>query len=351
MRKVVIVAAKRTPIGRNLGALCDIKPTSFAATALAGTLNSIKFPAKDLDEVILGNVLSAGLGQHVTKQAALEAKIPDTVPCMMVNRICGSGMISMIVGANSIKAGYRNIVLCGGFESMSRTPHTIWLRKGINGQGTLNDSLVCDGLTDAITGDGMGLCTERVGKRLGFTRADMDNVAVRSYQNAIKAKDAKILEREIVGVKTKTGIFKDDEELGKFDAEKMKKLRAAFVENGQITAANASKVSDGAQGILIMGEDIAQQRGIKPLARIIAYEEASTFPGDFTVGAIESAKKVLKVAHMEVKDMDYFEFNEAFAILPLLGQKLMGIDINKVNVHGGAIALGHPLGYFSPKFT
>ena len=263
---------------------------------------------------------------------------------MMVNRICGSGMMSIIVGANAIKAGYRNVVLCGGFESMSRIPHYILMRKGINGHTPLHDGLILDGLTDATTGDGMGLCTERVAKRYGFSRADMDTVALRSYANAIKAKNDGILAKEIVEVKIKSGIFKDDEELSKFDPDKMKKLRSAFIENGTITAANASKISDGAQGMLIMGEDEALKRGIKPRARIIAYEEASCFPGDFTVGAIESAKKVLLKAKMEVKNIDYFEFNEAFAILPLLGQKLMNIDISKVNVHGGAVALGHPLG-------
>jgi acetyl-CoA C-acetyltransferase len=266
---------------------------------------------------------------------------------MMVNRICGSGLMSMIVGAQSIMTGYRNVVLCGGFESMSRVPHTIYLRKGVNGHAQLADALVSDGLTDATTGDGMGLCTERVAKRLGITRADQDAIAIRSYTNAIKAKNEKILAKEICEVKTKTGVFKDDEELGKFDAEKMKKLRSAFIENGTVTAANASKVSDGAQGVLIMAEDVAAKRGIKPRARIVAFDEASCFPGDFTVGAIESAKKVLAKVGMQVKDIDFFEFNEAFSIVPILGQKLMGIDINKVNVHGGAVALGHPLGYLS----
>lgn len=263
----------------------------------------------------------------------------------MVNRICGSGLISIICGANAIKAGYRNVVLCGGFESMSRAPHYLHVRKGVNGNSTLVDGLVLDGLTDAHSGDGMGLCTERVARRFGFTRAQFDDVALRSYTNAIKARDEKILAKEIVEVKIKAGILKDDEELTKFAPDKMKKLKSAFCENGVSTAANASKISDGAQGVLIMGEDEALKRGIKPRARIVAYEEASAFPGDFTVGAIDSAKKVLKVAKMEVKDMDFFEFNEAFSILPLLGQKLMNIDINKVNVHGGAVALGHPLGY------
>lgn len=262
----------------------------------------------------------------------------------MVNRICGSGLISIIVGAQSIMTGYRNVVLCGGFESMSKTPHMAYLRKGVNGSFTFVDSLIYDGLTDATTGDGMGLCTERVTKRYGFTRADMDNVCLNSYTNAIKAKDAKILAKEIVEVKTKTGVLSEDEELSKFDAEKMKKLRPAFMENGTITAANASKISDGAQGILIMGEDVASKRGIKPMARIVAFEEASVFPGDFTVGAIESAKKCMQKANLQVKDIDYFEFNEAFSLVPLLGQKLLGIDPKKLNVHGGAVALGHPLG-------
>lgn len=253
-------------------------------------------------------------------------------------------MISIIVGANAIKTGYRNVVLCGGFESMSRIPHYFYARKGVNGNAALLDGLVHDGLTDATTGDGMGLCTERVAKRYGFTRADMDNVALRSYANAIKAKNEKILAKEIVEVKIKAGILKDDEELSKFDPEKMKKLRAAFIENGTITAANASKISDGAQGMLIMAEDEAKKRGIKPLARILDYDEASVFPGDFTVGAIESAKKVMQKSKLQIKDIDYFEFNEAFSILPLLGQKLMNIDVNKVNVHGGAVAIGHPLG-------
>ena len=263
---------------------------------------------------------------------------------MLVNRICGSGLMSIIVGAQSIMTGYRNVVMCGGFESMSRVPHTILLRKGLMNHAQLADALFADGLADCASGDLMGLCTERVAKRLNITRADMDAIAIRSYTNANKAKTDKLLAKEIVEVKVKEGMMKDDEELGKFDAEKMKKLRSAFMENGTITAANASKISDGAQGILIMGEDVAAARHIKPLARIVAFEEASVQPGDFTIGAIESAKKCLAKANLTVKDIDFVELNEAFSIVPILGTKLMNIDPAKINVHGGAVALGHPLG-------
>ncbi len=344
MRKVVIVAAKRTPIGRNLGALSDLKPIQLASTALTGTLNSIKFPAKEVDQVILGNVISTGLGQHPVKQAALAAKIPEAVPCLLTNRICGSGMLSIITGAQYIMTGYRNNVLCGGFESMSRVPHTVYVRKGAPTHMQLADALLSDGLTDGASGELMGTCTEKVAKRFGMTREDMDKVAVRSYENAIKAQKAKIFEKEIVEVKTKNGIMKDDEEPAKFAPDKMKKLKSAFIENGTITAANASKVSDGAQGIFIMGEDYAKARGIKPRARIVAFEEASVTPADFTIGAIEAAKKCLAKARLAPRDIDFFELNEAFSIVPLLGERLGGMDINKINVHGGAVALGHPLG-------
>ena len=250
----------------------------------------------------------------------------------------------MIVGASHIMTGYRNIVLCGGFESMSRIPHTVYIRKGMLSHTQLSDALLADGLTDAKSGELMGICTERVAKRYGFNRADMDEVAIRSYSNAIKAKKEKILAKEIVEVPTKAGPVKDDEELGKFDPAKLKKLKSAFIENGTITAANASKISDGAQGMLIMGEDIAKARGITPLARIIGFEEASVAPGDFTVGAVEAAKKCLERSKLSVKDIDYFELNEAFSIVPLLGHKLAGMPIDRINVHGGAVALGHPLG-------
>jgi len=344
MRNVVIVAAKRTPIGRNLGALSDIKPTVLASTALTGTLNSINFKPKDVEQVIMGNVVSTGLGQHPVKQAALLSKIPQEVPCLLTNRICGSGMLSLITGAQYIMTGYRNNVLCGGFESMSRIPHTVFVRKGAPTHLQLSDALLADGLTDAMSGELMGVCTERVAKRLGMTRADMDNVAIRSYQNAIKAWKAGILAKEIVEVKVKAGVVKEDEELGKFAPDKMKKLKSCFIDNGTITAANASKVSDGAQGIFIMSEEYANKKGLKPRARIVAFDEASAAPADFTIGAIDAAKKCLAKAHMKVGDMDYFELNEAFSIVPLLGEKLCGMDINKINVHGGAVAMGHPLG-------
>lgn len=263
---------------------------------------------------------------------------------MLVNRICGSGLISMIVGAQSIMTGYRNTVLCGGFESMSRAPHSVYMRKGMTGHAKLNDELI-EGLTDAASGDIMGLCTERVAKRLNITREEMDNIAILSYENSIKAKKDKHLEKEIVEVPIKGGVSKEDEEILKFDKEKMKKLKSAFMQNGTITAANASKISDGAQGILLMAEDVAKARNITPLARIVAFEEASTAPGDFTIGAIHAAQKCLKKANLTVKDICYNELNEAFSILPILGQKLMGLELDRINVFGGAVALGHPLGY------
>jgi len=227
---------------------------------------------------------------------------------------------------------------------MSRVPHTVYIRKGVNNHTQLSDALMADGLTDSLTGELMGICTERVGKRYGFTRADMDNVAIRSYENAIKAKKAGILAKEIVEVPLKKGVLKEDEELGKFDGEKLKKLRSAFMENGTITAANASKVSDGAQGIFLMAEEVAAQRGLKARARIVAYEEASVSPPDFTVGAVEAAKKCMAKAKLSVGDIDIFELNEAFSVVPLLGMKLAGMPVEKINVHGGAVALGHPLG-------
>lgn len=341
----MIVAAKRSPIGRQLGALSDLKPSSLMAQVLAATLASVKFPSKDLGEVVLGNVCSANLGQHPVKQAALEAKIPPAVPAMLVNRICGSGMISLIVGSLGIQAGYRNIVLCGGFESMSRIPHYAYIRKGVGyGNATLIDGLQQDGLTDAISGDFMGLCTDKLAKKLNITREDHDRAAIKSYTNAIKARDAKLLAKEICEIKTKKGIVKDDEELTKFEPEKMKKLKAAFIENGTITAANASKLSDGAQGVLIMSEDEVNKRGLTPRARIVAFAEASTVSVEFPIGAIEAAKKCLQVANMTVKDMDYVELNEAFATVPILGERMMGINPDIINVFGGAVALGHPLG-------
>ena len=227
---------------------------------------------------------------------------------------------------------------------MSRIPHTAYLRKGAPGHAQLNDALLADGLTDALSGKLMGVCTEDVAKRLGMNRADMDGVAFRSYENCLKAQKAGLLANEIVEVKTKTGVVKQDEEPGKYAPDKMKKLKSAFIENGTITAANASKVSDGAQGILLMGDDYAKARGIKARARIVAFDEASVAPADFTIGAIEAAKKCLDKAHLTVRDIDYFELNEAFSIVPLLGEKLCGMDRAKINVYGGAVALGHPLG-------
>ena len=245
----------------------------------------------------------------------------------------------------NIMTGYRNVVLCGGFESMSRTPHAMYIRKGVASHSQLTDILLFDGLTDAPSGELMGLCTERVAKRFNMTREDMDDVAIRSYENAIKANKAKLLDNEIVGVKTKKGVIKNDEELAKFDAPKMRKLKPAFKENGTITAANSSKISDGAQGVLIMGEDVAKAKHIQPRARIVAFEEASVFPGDFTIGAMEAAKKCLQKAKLTVKDIDYFELNEAFSAIPLLGERMLGIQRDKINIYGGAVALGHPLGY------
>eukprot|EP00831_Metopus_contortus_P078787 TRINITY_DN769_c0_g1_i3.p1 TRINITY_DN769_c0_g1~~TRINITY_DN769_c0_g1_i3.p1 ORF type:complete len:388 (+),score=88.87 TRINITY_DN769_c0_g1_i3:164-1327(+) len=302
------------------------------------------FSANDVEEVILGCVLAYGLGQHPVRQAWLNSGYTNSVPCTSVNRICGSGMMSTIFGAQMIMTGYRNVVMTGGFESMSRAVHTVLARGGLKNTTPLVDSLFVDGLTDAKSGQLMGLCTEGVAERMGVTKEDQDAIAIASYENAIKAKKEGFLDKEIVEVPIKKGVLKEDEELLKFDKEKMKKLKPAFKKDGTITAGNASKISDGAQGILLMAEEVAKERGIKPLARIVGFEEYAHEPEDFTVAAVEASKKLLKKCNMTIKDMDAFEFNEAFSIVPILGQKSMQVDLSKCNVHGSAAALGHPLG-------
>jgi acetyl-CoA C-acetyltransferase len=274
----------------------------------------------------------------------------EDTPCTTLNKMCASGMKSVMVGATAIAIGDRNIIVAGGLESMSRAPHYLFIRKG-TGYGNTHaiDSIQHDGLTDVYNKILMGACTEKICKEMGLTRQAQDEYAIESYKRAREAQEKGILDWEITEVvevdsKGKEKRISKDEECQKFAPEKFPQLKPAFDKNGTITAANASKLNDGACTLILMDEETAKQRGLKPLARIVGYEDAACAPIDFAIAPAKAVNKLLTKLKMDIKDVDYHEYNEAFSAVALANAKLLNLDLSKVNVHGGAVALGHPIG-------
>ena len=350
-RQAVIVAASRTPIGSFCGTLKDIPATMLGSIAIEGAFERTILQKKDVDEVYMGCVLPAGLGQSPAKQAALGAGLLASVPCTTVNKVCASGMKAVMLGAASIELGDNDIVVVGGMENMSLVPH--YLPTGRSGQKygnvTLVDGMLYDGLTDAYSNEHMGLCGEACAEAHGITREEQDAFAIESYTRSAKAWSKGAFDNEIVPVEVKDrkgniSVMSEDEEYKHAKLDKIPLLRAAFKKDGTITAANASTINDGAAALILMSEEKAKEMNIKPLARITSYADASQEPKNFPTSPTLAAKKALSKAELEAKDIDYWELNEAFSVVGIVNTRLLDIDKDRVNIYGGGVSLGHPLG-------
>ena len=350
MKEVVIVSAVRTPIGRFMGALSQIAAPELGAIAIKAVLERIQLDPSEVGEVIMGHVLQAGTGQASARQAAIKAGIPNTVPCTTVNKVCASGMKTIMQAAQSIALGDQEVVVAGGMENMSMAPHLVSMRNGQKfGPTTLEDSMQKDGLVDAYQQIAMGVFADQCALTYECSREDQDQFAIQSYQRAKAAWDAGKFSNEIIPVsipqrKGDPIIFDTDEEYSNVFLDKIPALRPAFTKDGTVTAANASTINDGAAALVLMSADKAKSLGIRPLATIKGYADAALEPEWFTIAPAKALPKALSKAGMQQSEIDFFEFNEAFSVVGLANMKLLNIPDTKVNIHGGAVSLGHPLG-------
>lgn len=350
MKEVVIVSAVRTPIGSFMGALSSIPAPELGAVAIKGALKKINLKPEMVDEVLMGNVVQAGTGQAPARQASIFAGIPDSVPCTTVNKVCASGMKAVMLAAQSIALGENSVVVAGGMENMSLIPHYIYMRSGQKfGPATLIDGMQKDGLVDVYDQEAMGVCADACAREHLFSREDQDAFAVQSYKRSAEAWKSGKFNNEVVAVevpqrKGEPLLITEDEEYKNVILEKIPQLRPAFSRDGTVTAANASTINDGAAALILMSAEKARELGIKPLAKIRSYADAAQEPKWFTTAPAKALPKALERAGLDIGKIDYFEFNEAFAVVGLANMKLLGIPDTKVNVHGGAVSLGHPLG-------
>lgn len=352
MQDVVILSAARTPIGMFQGSLSELRAPELGAHALKGALAKAGLEPAALEQVYLGCVLPAGIGQAPARQAALGAGCPTSVGAITVNKVCGSGMRAVMSAANDLRCGEFGLVAAGGMESMSNSPY---LAKGIRGglrlgHGELIDSMIHDGLWDPYKNQHMGNCGETCASHYGFTREEQDAFAIESYRRAQAAIAEgrfvdEIVKVEIAGKKGASTVIAQDEEPGRANFEKMLTLRPAFQKDGgTITAANGSKLNDGAAALILTTADNAKALGKKPIARLVSQATFAHEPEWFTTAPVEATRRALKKANLEASDIDLYEFNEAFAVVPMAAIKDLGLDAAKVNVNGGAIAIGHPIG-------
>jgi acetyl-CoA C-acetyltransferase len=351
MREVVIASACRTPIGSFNGSLSSLPAPKLGAVVIDEALKRANVPKEMVDEVIMGCVLTAGVGQAPARQAAIFAGLPTKVECMTINKVCGSGLKAVMLATQAIKLGDADIIVAGGMESMSNAPYILdKARTGYRmGHGQLIDSMIKDGLWDVYNDFHMGNAGELCARECNISRQEQDEFAVLSYKRALEAIEKGYFKEEIVPVKVpqpKGGevIVDEDEEPKRVNFEKIPQLKPTFDPNGTITPANASKINDGASALVLMSKEKAEELGVKPLARIVAYSSAAKDPAWFTTAPVDAIEKVLKKAGMRKEDIDLFEVNEAFAVVALATSKLGGIPIEKMNIHGGAVALGHPIG-------
>ncbi len=350
MKEVYIVSAVRTAFGSFGGTLAGVSATKLGAAAIKGALDKIKLDGKLVNEVIMGSVLQANLGQAPARQAAKFAGLPDHVNCTTVNKVCASGMKSIMLAAQSIMLGDNDVVVAGGMENMSSVPFysdsTRWGAKYGNAQ--LIDGLAKDGLTDVYGDFPMGNCAELCAKEMSFSREAQDAFAIESYKKSAAAWSAGKFNDEVVEitVKTKKGdvLFSEDEEYKNVNFEKIPTLKPVFIKEGTVTAANASTMNDGAAALVLMSKEKAEELGLKPLAKIKGFADAEQAPEWFTTSPSLAMPKAAQKAGLTIKDLDYFEFNEAFSVVGLANIKLLDLDASKVNVNGGAVSLGHPLG-------
>ena len=352
MRNVVIVAAARTAVGSFSGALAAIPAVELGRTVIEAVIERSGIAKTDIDEVILGQVLQGGCGQNPTRQASINAGLPESIPSYTVNKLCGSGLKTVALGALSIAAGEADAVIVGGMESMSQAPYVLDQARGGYrlGNGTLVDTVIKDGLTDAFNDIHMGITAENIAARYQITREEADVFALESQQKAAKAILAGRFKAEIVpvSIKQRKGdpIIFDQDEFPKLDAtlEGLTKLKPAFQKDGVVTAGNASGLNDGAAAVLLMSQESAEQKGIKPLARIVSYASVGLDPKVMGLGPVEAVRKALKKASLKIDDIDLFELNEAFAVQSIGVNRELKIPAEKINVNGGAVALGHPIG-------
>jgi acetyl-CoA C-acetyltransferase len=350
MKEVVIVSAVRTPVGSYLGSLSSLKAPELGAIVIKEAVKRAGIKPEDVSEVIMGCVLPAGVGQAPARQAAIFAGLPDSVPCLTINKVCGSGLKSVMLAEQAIKCGDAEIVIAGGFESMSNVPYYLdKARTGYRlGNGTIIDGMVHDGLWDVYNNYHMGSAAEMCSKEMNITREEQDAFAEESYKRALKAIEEGHFKNEIVPVEIKgrkgNTIVDTDEDPSKVNFEKGKTLKGAFDKEGTVTAFNSSNLNDGAAALVLMSADKAIELGLKPLAKIIAQGSFAQKPEWFTTSPAYAIKKVLEKSGLEVKDLDLIEANEAFSVQACAVNKIAGLDGAKVNVNGGAVALGHPIG-------
>jgi len=349
-KEVYIVAAVRTPIGAFMGGLSTISATELGSIAIKGALEKSDLPIDLVDEVFMGNVLQAGLGQAPARQAALGAGLGQNVPCTTVNKVCASGMKAIMLGAQTILAGDNHIVIAGGMENMSQTPHYLDARNGTKfGNIITLDGISKDGLLDVYNKVPMGNCAEICAKEHTISREDQDNFAITSYQRASAAWISGKFNDEIVAVsvpqrKGDPIVIKEDEEYKNVFLDKIPGLRPAFDKDGTITAANASTINDGASALILASKEAVDKYGLKPLAKIVSYADAAQAPEWFTTAPSLAIPKALEKANLKISDVDFWELNQAFSVVGIANTKILGLDPSKVDVNGGAVALGHPLG-------
>lgn len=349
-RRIVIVSAVRTPIGSFMGGLSTVSAPRLGAVAIKGALDKINLDPNLVDEVFMGNVVQAGVGQAPARQAAIFSGLSNSVACTTVNKVCASGMKSVMLGAQAILCGDAEIVVAGGMENMSLIPHYMHLRNGTKfGPSTMIDGMQKDGLTDAYDNNAMGVCADLCASEYNFTREDQDNFAIQSYERSAKAWESGKFDNEIipVAVPQRKGdpiIISKDEEFTNVKLDRIPSLSPVFTKEGTVTAANASTINDGAAAVVLMTEEKAIALGLKPLAYIRGYADAAQEPKWFTTSPAKAIPKALEKAGLKVSDVDYFEFNEAFAVVGLANAKILGLNNDTINVNGGAVSLGHPLG-------
>ena len=347
---IVIVNGARTPMGGFQGDLADVPVTQLGATVIKEAIDRAGIKPEEVDEVIMGNILSAGVGQSPARQAMRLAGVPDATGAVNLNKLCGSGMKAIMDGANAIKAGEFDIIVAGGMESMTNAPYVLPKARGgyRMGDGEIKDTMFLDGLKDAETGKLMGVFAQEMADKLGLTREDMDKFAIASLERANKAIQEGHFKDEIVPVTVKTRkgdvVIDTDEQPAKANIDKIPTLKPAFSKEGTVTAANSSSISDGAAAVVLMSEEKAKEKGLKPLARIVAQATNSQHPSEFTIAPIECVKKVLANAGWTKDDVDLWEINEAFAMVTMAAMNANELDHKKVNIEGGACALGHPIG-------
>jgi len=350
MKEVVIVSAVRTPIGSFMGGLSTIPAPKLGAIAIEGALKKIDLSPNIVDEVLMGNVVQASTGQAPARQAAIFAGIPNNVPCTTINKVCASGMKTVMQGAQAIALGDADIVVAGGMENMSLIPHYVHMRTGTKfGPSTLIDGMQKDGLVDAYDQNAMGVCADACATKYEFSREDQDAYAIQSYKRSSKAWENGKFDNEVIAVavpqrRGEPKMVTKDEEYSNVFIDKIPNLRPAFSKEGTVTAANASTINDGASALVLMSKEKAIELNLTPLATIKSYADAAHEPEWFTTAPAKALPKALAKSNLKLEEIDFFEFNEAFSVVGLANMKILGLNDKNVNVNGGAVSLGHPLG-------